>query len=58
MMTYDEFAAAYRAAFKAMNGYTLEQVGSQTYMEKMVELADAYPEFLERLEAEEEQNNG
>ena len=53
-MTYDEFVKAYAAAFKAMNGYTMQQAGSVIYLEKMIELADAHPDYLERFEAESE----
>jgi hypothetical protein len=53
MMTYEAFAAAYTKAFKNMMAYTLEQVGSDIYEAEMVALADAYPEFLEKFEAEE-----
>ena len=53
-MTYEEFAAAYRSAFKAMMSYSLQQVGSDIYSAKMAALADAYPEWAEQVENEEE----
>jgi hypothetical protein len=51
-MTYAEFKAEYEALFNRMMSYSPDQVGSGIYAEKMAELADAYPEFDERLEDE------
>ena len=35
-----------------MMSYTLKQVGSDVYCAKLAELADAYPEWAEQVEAE------
>jgi len=54
-LNYEQFASAYREAFRALNRYSPNQVGFTLYAEKMATLADAYPEFLERLELEVEE---
>jgi len=51
-MTYEEFAALYRATFAQMMSYSLEQVGSAIYCEKLAALADTYPEWAELVENE------
>jgi hypothetical protein len=53
-MTYDEFKAAYTRAFHSAMQYTPNQVGSRTFTDRMAELADTYPAFLDQLEAEDE----
>jgi hypothetical protein len=53
-LTYEQFAKQYEDAFKAMSKYTLKEAGSQVYLDKMAALADEYPEFLTRFEAEVE----
>jgi hypothetical protein len=53
-MTYNEFKTAYADAFKRMMSYTTKQVGAGIYAEKMAALADAYPDFETRFEAEME----
>lgn len=52
-LTYEQFANEYRAAFKRSMQYSPNEAGSSVYTEKMAALADDYPEFLQRLEAEE-----
>lgn len=47
-----KFIAEYRAAYKAMLGYTLNQIGSRIYCEKLAEMSDAHPEWAEEAEAE------
>ena len=51
-MDYQEFVAAYTKAFNNSMNYSPNEVGSTLYTEKMVDLADDYPEFLEKLENE------
>jgi hypothetical protein len=51
-MNFDEFAKAYRATFAKMMSYKLTEVGSDIYAEKLANLADAYPEWAEAVEAE------
>ena len=51
-MTFEAFAAEYKKTFALMMSYELNQIGSKVYCEKLADLADAYPEFLEALEAE------
>lgn len=53
-MSYEEFSKQYSDTFKQANKYSPNEVGSQTYTEKMAKLADEYPEFLERLEQEQD----
>jgi len=50
---YDEWAAQYREAFKWLNRYTPDQVGSQIYAEQMAKLADENPDYLEEFERQE-----
>ena len=51
-LTYEAFAALYRATFAKLMSYSLKQVGSDIYAAKMADLADAYPEWAERAESE------
>lgn len=53
-LSYDQFKQQYMEAFKNSNKYNLNQVGFQTFTDKMAELADKYPEHLNKLEAEED----
>lgn len=53
-LTYDQFAQQYRQAFKDAMRYTPNQVGWRTFTDKMAEFSDAHPEFVARLEAEED----
>ena len=52
-MTYEEFVAAYKAAFAKMLTYKLTEVGCGLYADQMAELADTYPEFLAKFEEAE-----
>lgn len=51
-MTFEAFAAAYRATFATMMTYSPREVGSAIYVEKLSALADAYPAWAELVEAE------
>ena len=51
-LTFEEFAKLYRATFATMMTYSLKQVGSSIYSEKLAALADAYPEWAEQVEEE------
>ena len=51
--SYEEFAKAYRATFAKMMSYSPNEVGSTVYVEKLSELADAYPIWAEQAESEE-----
>lgn len=51
-MTYEEFAALYKATFVKLMSYAPNQVGSAVYAEKMADLADAHPEWAELVENE------
>lgn len=51
-LTYEQFEAEYRKAYDRMQQYTPDEVGSSHYAERMAELADAYPDYLEKLESE------
>jgi len=51
-MTFEVFAVAYRATFATMMTYSPKHVGSALYVEKLADLADAYPEWAELVEAE------
>ncbi|NBV79847.1 MAG: hypothetical protein EBR62_08305 [Verrucomicrobia bacterium] len=48
--TYEDFEAAYRAAFMAACRYTPAQAGFGYYVDKMAALADAYPDWAEQAE--------
>lgn len=52
-MTYDEFKAEFTKAFThATVTYTPGQIGFRIANERMAELADAHPEYEERIFAE------
>lgn len=51
-LTYEQFKKEYEAAFKRIQKSTLDQAESANGAEDMAKLADKYPEFLERFEAE------
>ena len=51
-LTFAEFEKLYRATFATMMGYSLKQIGSAIYAEKLADLSDAYPEWAELVEAE------
>jgi hypothetical protein len=53
-LSYEEFSKQYREAFNQSNKYTPDQIGSRRFTDEMADLADAYPGYLERFEAEEE----
>jgi len=53
-MTYEQFKSEYTKAYANMLKYTLNQVGSKIYAEKMADLADAQPEWAEQVENEVE----
>jgi len=54
-MSFDEFKSAYLDAFKQSNKYTIDQAGSGYWMDRMAELNDAHPDWVERIEAEAEE---
>ncbi len=49
-LTFEAFEKLYRATFAQMMSYSLEQVGSAIYVEKLANLADAYPDWAELVE--------
>jgi hypothetical protein len=51
-MNYETFKIEYSKLFKAMMGYTPDQVGAGHFAEKMAALSDEYPDFENRLEDE------
>lgn len=51
-MTFEAFAVLYKATFAKMMSYSLKEVGSQVYVEKLAELAEAFPEWADAVEAE------
>ena len=51
-LTYEAFAKVYRATFAKMMSYKLTEVGSDVYASKLSDLADAYPDWAELVEAE------
>ncbi len=51
-LSYDEFKKQYTDAFAKMNKYSVDEVGSSIYAEKMAKLADEYPEFADKAESE------
>jgi hypothetical protein len=53
-VNYEEFKAEYTAAFLRAAKYTAGQIGFSINVERMAELADAYPEFEERVLEEAE----
>ena len=57
-LTYEEFAKQYQEAFDKGNQYSPKEAGFNVYTDKMARLAEEYPEFLERLESEQEAKAG
>jgi hypothetical protein len=53
--TYEDFAKEYLRNFRDMMKYTPDQAGSRIFAEKMADMADAHPDWVERIEAEEEE---
>ena len=51
-MTYEEFKAEMQRLLNKAFQYTCDQAGSGHYAEKMADLAEAYPEYEERLDNE------
>ena len=47
-MSYEEFVVEYERALRAMMSYELNQVGSSYFCEKAANLADDYPEYMDR----------
>ena len=52
--TYEEFKRKYEESFHEMDKYTLNEVGSQIYLEQMAQLADDHPEWMGRYDREAE----
>lgn len=50
---FRQFALEYRATFAKMMTYSPSQVGAGIYAEKLAELADAHPDWVEQIEGEE-----
>lgn len=57
-LTYEQFEEEYRKAYDRMLQYTPDEVGSSHFADRMAELADAYPEYLAKLEADLEAQSG
>jgi hypothetical protein len=51
-MTYEQFKAEYTSAFANMIKYTVDQIGSKIWAEKMAALADAHPDWADQVEDE------
>jgi hypothetical protein len=51
-VTYEEFKAAFTKAFNDCAKYTPAQIGWQINVDRMAELADDFPEYEARLDAE------
>lgn len=51
-LTYEEFKKQYTDAFKSMNKYTVDQVGRNEFADQMAALADRYPDWADKVEAE------
>jgi len=49
-MTFEEFAAQYRATFETWMSYTPDQVGSELYGDRMAALSDLYPAWAAQVE--------
>jgi len=53
-LTYAEFTKAYENAFVSMMSYEIGTVGSKLFCDTMADLAEEYPNFLEKFENEVE----
>lgn len=47
-MSYEEFVNEYEQAIRNMLSYELNQIGSSYFCEKAANLADDYPEYMDR----------
>jgi predicted RNA methylase len=54
VQNFETFAKAYREAFRSMLKYGVDQVGSGVFLEKMAKMSDEHPDWVARIEAEEE----
>jgi len=54
LLTYEQFKTAYTNAFRSMMEYNGNQIGSIHFAEEMADLADAYPEWAEKVMNEAE----
>lgn len=48
-MTYEEFKIAYTNAFKEAMKYKPTEIGSRIWTDRMADLADAHPEWAEKV---------
>lgn len=53
-LTFAEFETLYRDTFKRLMSYSPKEVGCAIYVEKLADLADAYPEWAEIVENQTE----
>jgi hypothetical protein len=51
-MSYDAFKAEYSGYFDQMMKYSPKEYGSKLFAEKMADLADAYPEYANKIDNE------
>ena len=58
IQTYEDWKRLYERAFAESMNYPPDQAGSRVFSDQMADLADAHPAFLERFEAEAEQEAG
>lgn len=52
-MTFEQFREIYLATFRKAMSYAPTECGAGIYAEHLAELADKYPEFAKRCEADE-----
>ena len=50
--TYQQVKSEYKNLFKKMMSYKPDQVGAEVYAEKMADLEENYPDFVEKIELE------
>ncbi len=51
-MNYNEFKTEYEKLLREMMKYTIEQVGSGVFAEKLADLTEAHPEHEDRYDSE------
>lgn len=52
-INYNSFKAEYLNNFKIMMTYKPNEIGSKIYAEKMAEMYDLHPEWVEKIEEKE-----
>lgn len=50
-MTYEDFVKKYESLVTEMLNYDIKEAGSLYFAERLADLSDAYPEFMEKYDS-------